>query len=126
MKSVTIQFIEVRERGNWAYQQEQDSGNENDELEMEESSEADEEEPDIDMISEEDESTVDQSSESGVSMASSSTSYDKQNNDESDFEMIPLEFVGLQPFDGLNIDDPELEFEKEFIISIADLNEDLS
>ncbi|EDW11865.2 uncharacterized protein LOC6576433 isoform X2 [Drosophila mojavensis] len=118
--------LEFRERANWANQQEQDSGYENDELEMEESSEADEEEQDIDMISVEEEQTVDQLSESGMSTASSSTTYDNRNIDESNVQLIPLEFVNLQPFESPNIDDPQLEFEKEFIISIADLNEELS
>ncbi|XP_017859262.1 PREDICTED: uncharacterized protein LOC108611248 [Drosophila arizonae] len=118
--------LEFGERANWANQQEQDSGYENDELEMEESSETDEEKPDIDMISEEEEQTVDQLSESGMSTASSSTTYDNHNIDESNVELIPLEFVNLQPFESLNIDDPQLEFEREFIISIADMNEELS
>ncbi|TDG43452.1 hypothetical protein AWZ03_010129 [Drosophila navojoa] len=114
-----------RERANWANQQEQDSGFENDELEMEESSEAYEEEPDIDMISEEEERTVDQLSESGMSMASSSTCYDEHNNYENDIEIIPLEFVDRQPFKSIDIDVPQPQIENEFIISFSVFNDEL-
>ncbi|XP_064542121.1 uncharacterized protein LOC135431108 isoform X2 [Drosophila montana] len=113
------QSLESREQANWACQQEPDSGYENDELETEETSE---EEQDIDMVSEEE--MIDQLSDSDLSIESSSTIYNMQNNDDSDFELIPLEFVDLQPIDLLNIDDPQLEFEQEFIIRVADLNEE--
>ncbi|EDW57600.2 uncharacterized protein [Drosophila virilis] len=114
------QSLESREQqASWASQQEPDSGYENDELETEETSE---EEQDIDMVSEEE--IIDQLSDSDMSIESSSTIYNMRNNDDSDFELIPLEFVDLQPIDLLNIDDPQLEFEQEFIIRVADLNEE--
>lgn len=115
--------VESRERASWANQQEQDSGYENDEPETEEPSE---EELDIDMVSEEE--TVDQLSDTEMSIESNSTIYnnnDDGDNNDSDFELIPLEFVDLQPIESLNMEDPQLEFEKEFIIKVADLNEEL-
>ncbi|EDW03632.1 uncharacterized protein LOC6562774 [Drosophila grimshawi] len=84
--------------------------------------EFDDGELDIDMMSEE-EIAVDPLSDTDISIESSSTLYNLHNED-SDFEIIPLEFVDLQPIEYPNTEDLEIEWEQDFVINVADLSEE--
>lgn len=74
-----------------------------------------------DTVSEQADYADDVSSESGLSLESTSTKSIPNDNNSSDFELIPIEFVELQPIDLQDMDDSEMEFEQEFIIQVADL-----
>lgn len=74
-----------------------------------------------DTVSEQADYADDVSSESGLSIESTSTKSIPNDNNSSDFELIPIEFVELQPIDLQDMDDSEMEFEQEFIIQVADL-----
>lgn len=75
---------------------------------------------DEDTVSEQADYADDVSSESGLSIESTSTKSIPNDNNSSDFELIPIEFVELQPIDLQDMDDSEMEFEQEFIIQVAD------
>lgn len=75
---------------------------------------------DEDTVSEQADYADDVSSESCLSIESTSTKSIPNDNNSSDFELIPIEFVELQPIDLQDMDDSEMEFEQEFIIQVAD------
>lgn len=63
---------------------------------------------------------------SSTSIDSTSLNVNRHSDDNRKFELIPLEFVDLEPMGLLSMDNPELEFHQKFIKRVADIsNEDI-